>query len=335
MLLRWIKSNRNAGYILFPLILLGIFVFQIKGPGTIPEYAFGNTRLIPGLPEYLLSRFPVLKPAVAYLTLFSAGVLIFRINREFIFLNSWSMLPVFIFLFLVLGLPVFGQLHPVWFAVLFFLPAISRLFQVFDVRKPYRNLFESGFLLSMGSLFYFHLLFLLPAFIIGGKMIVRDARWREPFLVFLGAIVPWILTFSVFFMLDLIPDLLQWQKTSILQKNDSILKNLPLLVFISYAALLILSGSITIMRQYSEKKVRFRSFFTFLFFSFISTILSFILIPGCGFEMLVITAVPVSFLLSNYFDSVRITAYKEVVFTLIVLFSLALLFYQMKLWPEF
>jgi hypothetical protein len=187
----------------------------------------------------------------------------------------------------------------------------------------------------MGSLFYFHLLFLLPAFIIGGKMIVRDARWREPFLVFLGAIVPWILTFSVFFMLDLIPDLLQWQKTSILQKNDSILKNLPLLVFISYAALLILSGSITIMRQYSEKKVRFRSFFTFLFFSFISTILSFILIPGCGFEMLVITAVPVSFLLSNYFDSVRITAYKEVVFTLIVLFSLALLFYQMKLWPEF
>ncbi len=335
MLLRLIKSNRNAGYLLFPLILAGIFLLQLKIPGALPEYLFGNTRLLPGLPEYFLQEYPVLKVVVATLVLFALSILLYRINREFIFLNSWSMLPVFLFLFLVLGLPVYGRLHPVWFAGLFFLPAISRLFQAFDVRKPYQNVFESGFLLGIGSLFYFHLLFLLPAFIIGGKMIARDTRWREPFLVFFGAAIPWLLVFSAHFLLDLMPDLLQWIRNSILQSNEEFLKNLPLLVFVGYAGLLIFIGSITIMKQYSEKKVRFRKFFTFLFYTFLMSILTFVLIPGCNSEMLVITAVPVSFLLSNFFDTVKKTLYKEIAFSLIVILSFVLLSIQMKLWPGF
>jgi len=335
MLLRLIKSNRNAGYLFFPLVLLGIFVLQLKLPGALPDYAHENARLIPGLPEHLLQRFPAVKLLVATLSVFAISALLFRINREFVFLNSWSMLPVFIFLFLVIGLPPYGQLHPVWFAGLFFLPAISRLFQVYDVRKPYRNVFESGFLLGVGSLFYFHLLFLLPAFVIGGKMITRDARWREPFLVFLGALIPWMLIFSVYFLVDLLPVLTEWVKVSVLQPDESILKNLPLLIFSGWSVLLIFSGSITILRQYSEKKVRFRKFFTFLFLTFLMSVLSFVLIPGCHSEMLVITAVPVSFLLSNFFDTVKRSLIKEIAFALIVVMGFTLLTIQMKLWPGF
>ena len=335
MLLRLIKSNRNAGFLLFPLILLGILFFQIKMPGTLPEYAWPSARLIPGLPEFLLQEYPVIKLILATIALVFSSLLLFRINREFIFLNSWSMLPVFLFLFMVIGLPEYGQLHPVWFSALFFLPAISRLFKAFDIRKPYRNVFESGFLLSLGSLFYFNLLFLLPAFIIGGRMIVRDARWREPFLVFLGAIVPWMLIFAAYFLLDLTPFLLEWLKNSILQATDPIRKNIPLLIFISYIGVLIISGSITILRQYAEKKVRFRKFYTFLFYTFLTSVLSFVLIPGCGTEMLVITAIPVSFLLSNYFDPVKKGLFKEMAFILTIVFGLFLFTYQMKLWPGF
>jgi len=96
-----------------------------------------------------------------------------------------------------------------------------------------------------------------------------------------------------------------------------------------------LPGSITILRQYSEKKVRFRKFFTFLFLTFLMSVLSFVLIPGCHSEMLVITAVPVSFLLSNFFDTVKRSLIKEIAFALIVVMGFTLLTIQMKLWPGF
>jgi hypothetical protein len=318
MLLRLIKTNRNSGFLLFPLIVLGVCLYLIKSQHLHMSGTEENVYTIFGFLNHLLKGNMILKTILASAVVFISGLFLFRINREFLFLNSWSALPVILFIVMTIGLPEYGQFHPVWFSVLFFLSGVVRLLMSCDLRRPYSNVFEAGFLLGFGSLFYFNLLFLLPAFVIGGRMMVRDPHWREPFLIFLGALVPWILIFSVYFLIDRTPVLLQWIHDNFLLSGESILKNIPLLSYLSLLGILTILGSIAIIRQYGEKKVRFRKFFLFFFLLFVSSVISFIFIPGSSSEILILAAMPVSFLLSNYFDSMKKSLFGEIALGLII-----------------
>jgi hypothetical protein len=320
MLLRLIKTNRNAGLLLFPIIVLGVCFYLIKSPQPIQTPAGEDTYIIFGFLNHLLDGHLLLKTILATVLVIINGLFLSRVNREFLFLNSWYALPVILFIIITIGIPAYGRFHPVWFSLLFFLPAVIRLLTSFDLRRPYRNVFEAGFLLSLGSLFYFNLLFLLPAFVIGGRMMVRDPHWREPFLVFLGALVPWLLVFSTYFLIDKTPVLLQWMHHSFLHSGESILKSIPLLSYLCLMGILTFLASIKIIRQYGEKKVRFRKFFLFFFLLFVSSVISFLLIPGSSSEMFILAAIPLSFLLSNYLDSTKKFLFGEFVLLGIIAF---------------
>jgi hypothetical protein len=318
MLLRLIKTNRNAGFLLFPFIITGVCFYLIKYQHPQLSGSDENVFILFGFINQLLNDNFLLKTILASVVIFIISLFLFRINREFLFLNSWSALPVILFIVLTIGIPEYGLFHPIWFSFLFLIPGVIRLLNSFDLRRPYTNVFEAGFFLSLGSLFYFNLIFLLPAFIIAGRMMVRDPHWREPFLVFLGAFVPWLLVFSTYFLVDRTPVLMQWIKNSMFLRGESILKNIPLLVYLAFVGILTFLGSLTIIRQYGEKKVRFRRFFLFFFLLFVSAVLSFVLIPGSSSEIFIIAALPVSFLLSNYFDSMKKGLFGEVVIGLII-----------------
>jgi hypothetical protein len=158
-------------------------------------------------------------------------------------------------------------------------------------------------------------------------MMVRDPHWREPFLVFLGALVPWILVFSTYFLIDKTQVLLQWIHNSFLHSGESILKNIPFLAYLCLMGLLTFLASIAIIRQYGEKKVRFRKFFMFFFLLFVSVVISFVLIPGSSSEVLIFAALPVSFLFSNYFDSMKKFLFGELVLGVIIGFVVFLRFF--------
>ena len=318
MLLRLIKTNRNAGFLLFPFIIAGVCFYLINSQHPQLSGSDENVFILFGYIQHFLNGYILLKTILASAVIFIVSLFLFRINREFLFLNSWSALPVILFIVLTIGIPEYGLFHPIWFSFLFLIPGVIRLLNSFDLRRPYANVFEAGFFLSLGSLFYFNLIFLLPAFIIAGRMMVRDPHWREPFLVFLGAFVPWLLVFSTYFLIDRTPVLMQWMKNSMFLRGESILKNIPLLVYLAFVGILTFLGSLTIIRQYGEKKVRFRRFFLFFFLLFVSAVLSFVLIPGSSSEIFIIAALPVSFLLSNYFDSMKRGLFGEVVFGLII-----------------
>ncbi len=163
MLLALLKKSRKAGYFLFPVFIGVAWVKHFLEPYT-PRFAEGEARFgLFGIIDSLTGSDLRLKTALVLILLLFSGLLLFRIYREYLFPNSWSMLPAVLYVLLTSGNPGYQALHPVWFAIPFLLGAIDRLFVAFDVRKPYGHLFNSGFLLGMGSLFYPFLLVVFPA----------------------------------------------------------------------------------------------------------------------------------------------------------------------------
>lgn len=318
MLLRLLKTNRKAGLLLFPLIILGFCIFQLK-TGEKPQVGYEQPSfLLFGLLNRLLDGYFTIKTLLASLLVFVVGLQMFGIYRGFLFPNSWSYMPVILFVLSTIGLPEYGKFHPVWISSVFLLLGLNRLFSSYDVRKPFRTLFEAGFFLSLGSLFYFNQIFLLLIFIIGAAMMARDAGWREPSLVFLGGLVPWLFAFSACYLFDQVPGLLEGIRNCFSHTDSNLMKNIPLLSYFAFLGCLVIAGSIRIIKQYGERKVKFRRYFYFLFWFFISVILVFALIPGASSETFVIAIIPVSFLLSNYFESMKKLLFGEILFGLII-----------------
>ena len=59
------------------------------------------------------------------------------------------------------------------------------------------------------------------------------------------------------------------------------------------------------MRVYPVKKIYSRKYFMFFLWLFIVTLAIYFIIPSAGYEMIIIAALPVSFLFTHYFVNVK------------------------------
>lgn len=314
MILRLLKSNRKSGYFVFPVIALIVWAIHLIFNQALP---FSENTSVSGLFGYpILFKNELFRKLTELLVLFINGFLINRINREYVFTHSKSVLPSVIFIVLICGIPGFHELYPVWFSATFLLIGIDRLFASFDLRKPYANLFNAGFFLGIGSCFYPGLIILVPAFMFGGWYLARDSHWRESVLCFLGALVPWILIVMLYFLIDkkvVMKEILSSGLTSV---KAPVLTNTALLFYSGFLGLFTLAGSYVILLKYDEKKISYRKYFILFFMIFLSLVLLFFIIPAVQAEIFIVATLPVSFLLSNYFDSIRRPFVSEIVFTL-------------------
>lgn len=321
MLLQLIKNRRN-GFILFPVILVGLWLNHLISPYGFSWQGGEEGFLLFGLFRRLVTEDPLTGSLIALVLVALNSMMLFRIYRAYLFQKSWTMLPALLFVMLTSGIAGFQTLHPVWLALPFLTAATDILFGSIDIRKPYSRLFKTGVVLSVGSLFWFPLVFMLPVFMVGGSMMARDARWRESTLLFLGALVPWIFAFSAAFLTDTTPALIQLTGALI---NTSLPKfggSIPVMAFAGLTAVLTLAGSARILQRYDQKKVSFRRFYVFFFLLFLSCVLAYVLVPAVTSAIFMIAAVPVTFLLSNYFGSFRRALPAEVIFLLILALAL-------------
>jgi hypothetical protein len=184
-------------------------------------------------------------------------------------------------------------------------------------------LFNAGFFLGLGSCIYTDLLVLVPAFMFGSWFLARDSHWREYLLPLMGFVVPWILIPSVYFLTGNVPQMIRVVLSGLQAGNQPFFAEPNMVVFLSFLAFYIILGSYKMILVYDEKKISYRKYFIFFFIMFISIVLSFILVPAVTGEIFAVSALPVSFLLSSFFDSVRKPLVRELMFLLF----LAVVFY--------
>lgn len=109
--------------------------------------------------------------------------------------------PAVAYVLVASAIPEFLELHPLHFANTFFIIAISQLFQSYRKYEAASELFNIGFCIAVGSLFYFSMnIFII--FAVLGLTIIRSFNLRELFIIFIGFIVPYFLAGTYLLWID-------------------------------------------------------------------------------------------------------------------------------------
>lgn len=317
MILRILKSNHSVNY--FLVVLFGVLFWaeSLIHPQTYPFYPGENENLL-FLPFFkLLAGNPLASTITALVLTIIIALLMLNINSRYAFIRIRTMLPAPLFILMVSGFTGIHSLHPVYFAALFFLVSIQRMFNIFGKSKPYSSAFDAGFWLATGSLFYLDLIFLLPAFLLGISVLSRENFWRVSAVHLTGFFLPFFFAFSFVVLTGRFPELLKIFEQNLTSNNNHFISNLYLQIFLGFLVLLTIFGSIRIIQQYDTKKVSSRKYFTVFFLIFVFSLAGFIFIPPVSQEMLVITSIPVAYLGSNFLVFMKSRFWGELIITLL------------------
>jgi len=326
MILKQLKSNYLSNLFVVPIALLACWSGSFWTPsGSV--YTPGEQNIL--FPDVFKSvaQLPLLSVAFSAVLVFVLSLLIAFINKRYQFLQIRSHLVALLLILLLGGLVRVHTFHPVYFAAVLFLLAISRLFGTFGQIKAYFGIFEVGFLLGTASLFYFDLVFIFPAFLIGLVILGHGTQWRTYVILLLGFLLPFLFAFCYFFYTDNISFFtgVLTQKIGhpfcFLQKRFSFYFNLWIIAFF------ILIASIDILRAFDKKSIQTRKYFMVLFFLFLFSIIPFVMFPDSLQEMLVIAIIPVTFLVSNFFAFFKRRFWGELSFTVLFLMAVLMQFF--------
>jgi hypothetical protein len=312
MLLKALKSNSTYSFLLVPLIAIALWIKSFMHPLLYPFYPGEDAMLLYQPVSALLGKSPVSGHVVALIFVITLSFLILRLKLQYTFIRERTVLPSILFILIISGMHELHGIHPVYFAALFLILTIDRIFNSYEKEIIHGNAFESGILLAIGSLFYFNLVFFFPFLWIGFIILKPKVNWREFILTTLGFALPWLGAAAYYGAIGQIAEL-QTTIQSNFQSHSFFLKdNLPMQIYMGYLALLILMSSGLILAQYDGKKISTRKYFKAFFWIFLISVVLMLAVPAASQEIIMLMAIPLTFLISNYFIYIKRQIFGEI-----------------------
>lgn len=306
MILRILKGNEPFHFVLVPGIVAAFWLKSIRRPETFPFFEGENSMPLYQPVHDLLSGLPLVNTLASLFMVILLSFLILRMNTVYDFIQIRTFLPTNIFVLIISGVVSLHTLHPVYFGALFLLFCIDSLFGTAEGEKRGRESFKPGFYLSMGSLFYLNLIFYFPIVWIAFFQLRKQHDWRDFVMSLISIALPWFYVFSWYFFTGSPAGLYETLWLNIFTSNHFFQSGFNFMyVYIAFLMLITLWCSFFMLGQYNAKKSSTRKYFKILFLILTISVVLFFLIPAASEEILVIMAVPLTFLFSNYLIALR------------------------------
>lgn len=324
MLLKILKSNQPFHILLVPIMAIALWIRSFVHPQAYPFYPGEDSMILYKTFSNLLGDSLLLNNIVALLFIILLAFLILKLNVQYTFIRVRSFLPPSLFVLITSGMPELHAMHPVYPATLFLVLTIDRIFNSVEKEVIHSNAFDSGVLLAIGSLFYLNLAFFFPLLWFGFIIIKQKVNWREYILSTIGFALPWLAAFG-YYMINGIEN----ELTTTIQANFTLPRlfkeNLPIQIYAGYLGLLTLFGSFFILSQYDDKRISSRKFFKVFFWIFLISVILIAAHPGVSREIIVVAAIPLTYLISNQFIFMKRQLWGEI---LLFLLAAAVIYLQ-------
>ena len=300
MILRFLKTNQAYHFILIPVVVLVLWFRSYIHPTHFPFFEGENQMFLFKPIGNLMLHSALIGNLIAMIMVMVLSFFILRLNTNYAFIRIRTFLPSSIFVLTVSGLLTMHAFHPVYFALLFLMLSVDRIFQSYELQKFHESAFEAGLFIGIGSLFYMSLIFYFPIIWIGFSLIKKRPEWRNFVLPVLGLLVPWLFAWSYYFLTNQIPVFLQTISINISFDNHFLRGNIPLQIYLGFLTLITLLGSVFLLNQYDEKKISTRKYFQIFFLIFLISFALLFAVPAVSQEILILMSLPLTYLISNY-----------------------------------
>lgn len=317
------KASWHAPVILISLALLFWFGVFLEPDNNVAGAAACSTPLYAMLAEFW-GYYPVGAAIFSLLLLLVQAFYLNYLATSNAFTDRYSALPGLIYLLLMSSTPSMISLNPVLMANLFLIPAMNKLVDVYEEERIAKELFNSGLLIGLATLFYYPALVLFVA-LIASVFVYYIFSLRRLIAALLGLITPIVFILVWFFLQD---EILLWHEdpTSLFQPMHVPDLNITLSqkLFIGGLALFSLLSFAHLQFVYkAAKPIRIRKRITLLFLLFLISSASYLFAINFLHLHYGLLNITLSIALAIYFYDMRYRKLTEVLFTALLILVLA------------
>ncbi len=238
--------------------------------------------------------------AAFFLVLFTAFLLV-NFNTSVFFIGERTFLPALIFVLFTGLFPGQQIMNPVLPASIFLILALRRIIDAYKAQGTAFSLYDAGFLLSVGSLFYANFIW-FGILLITGIALLRTGNLREILISLFGLATPWFLVFGFYYVLgkDLneLSELIRYNLSG--KQPGYALSRITISVLVINTIILLISFA-NLISVINKKKIRSRKTFVLLIWVFLTAIGTVIFARSVSIEIFWLAAVPACYIISHYF----------------------------------
>lgn len=286
------------------LLTVGIFLrafIQGAEPGSASEIIEYS-----GMPFYQLifgaiHTTPVLNRIIALIILMLISYMLIRIAVRYVLLQFRSIMPPIFFVLFSMVLPGTQQLSPALLGSLFFFLSFAILFDTHDKAPDTYLVFNASVVLILGSMFYLKLIWFLPL-VWAGLFTMRAVTWRELFYPILAYLLLGIFLITWYWgVKDNMSGLGALLRDNLAIEGSFRIYHRSTFFYYGFFIFLVGFASAYMVSRFQTRKTMTQNIYQVLFFMFVAGVLFFLLIARFDPTALVFMAMPISYILSNYF----------------------------------
>lgn len=298
-MISYLRSSRPG--VIFFIVLVALLIWL---PGLFYQaerYGWGS---VSGpLSDWMLAEWAEQVPGklIMMILTITYAFLAVHLNTRFNFIPERTYFPALFTATLSAAIPGTQMFHPVILAGFFLYFALKLLFQTYRYNGTSFHFFRAAILIGLGSLFYPPLIvFFLLIYV--AQFVLRTFNWREWLTPLIGIFLPFYFYVGIYFIVtgewEPLPERFVKGITVLMEWEDFTLAHF---VFFGYLALMILVSSLGMIARFTTRKVSSRLYLVIIFWTFVISLAGYFLIPAVSVEILLIVALPVSYLFSSYF----------------------------------
>jgi hypothetical protein len=323
MLLARFKRTDLLTIVLIVVILISLWIgAMMKLRGQFFLYFDIDSMPLYGLLSSLTGTHPLPGVLLSLLLVSFMAFLMVNLNTALIFINERTFLPA-VFYVLLSGLfPQYQLMNPAIAGAVFLMLAVKRIMESHRVQGTAFNFFDAGILVSAGSLLYANLIWFGVVIFIGIGLL-RSINTKEVVLSVLGLVTPFIITAALYYVAGKNPsDFFRLFEYNLFGRQAVFAFNTLIVAAIVFTGSLTLAGILRLFFLMGGMKVQSRKTFSLLLWILFISLFLYFANPAVSVEMMWIAAVPVSYILSNYFICLKRKIISEILFDLFLILIL-------------
>lgn len=265
----------------------------------------------------LLKGNALLGTILSFILFMSLAFYLANFNTRLFFITERTLLPASLYVLAGGFLVSTHVFNPVFPATLLLLISMDSVMASYRKTGIAYNYFNASLFLSVGSLFYFNIIWFFPVILIG-IFLIRTFSLRELILSLFGLLAPYIVVFAVYYIsgseIQLFANLLI---NNIVNPSAQYYWSPLLITILLIGTLLLIISLIHLIRIFPTKKIKTRKTFSLLIWILIIALAVYFLVPSASVELIYVVLIPFVYIISHFIVFVKNKKIANIVFAII------------------